>query len=57
MAQVLGSLHPCGDPEEFPGSQLQTVPALARAAIWGINQQVDFCLRLCVIILSEVNKD
>ena len=40
MAQVLGPLHPCGDPEEVPRSWLQINAALAIVAIWGVNQQL-----------------
>ena len=48
MAKTLGpcthALGPCthtGDPEEAPGSWLRIGSALAIAATWGVNQQMD----------------
>lgn len=40
IAQVPGSLHPPGRPEEAHDSWLQPGQILALAGIWGVKQQV-----------------
>lgn len=40
VAQVLGLLHPCGNPE-IPGSWLWTGPAPVIVALWEVNQGLD----------------
>ena len=57
------SLGPCacvGDLEEAPGSWLQICPALAIAAIWGVNHQMDDFLSasasLLLCLSNKINK-
>lgn len=43
MVQLLGSLHPHGDPEAAPGFEFEAAAAVV--AIWGVKQHIDdLCL-------------